>query len=415
MGFTYVHVDSAKQRTKQHHRSEIEVNLLNPIQNCVGMRLLNFSIGNEFFNAIDGNDSVTILFFKQSTTPSDDVASMTLVLPHRFYTHVELVTELNKQVAIAGRSFRAYTYNSTYGFYQTAVVPSVTIAMEIEFSTNTSALTQALDGSIDTDNVGEYTKIRVQADSASVAYNRAILFHANNLTFQSSILHRLGFQRTQVMTFNTDDKRSDESIMAFLTATKPLAAFGGGSTGTFFSTRTQGALTIRQSIDWTDHNQFQTITQRDEGTAYLVFTPTASSILNSGEYPHYKLSSHKCFETLESVNVDCDLINDSQILQFGQKQTQLTQILAKINVDVSHGSWINWSGQSEEYYHSLEGQSIKKFNLFLNHGKTYERILTTESREWTATVVFETRDQIVDNNIRQLEALEQSQFVKKFT
>ena len=410
MGFTYVHVDSAKQRTKRHHRSEIEVNLLNPIQNCVGMRLLNFSIGNEFFNAIDGNDSVTILFFKfNEASPSDDVASMTLVLPHRFYTHSELVIELNKQVSLAGRRFRSHTYSSVYGEYDIAPIPNITIAMEIEFMTNNSVLTEALDGSIDTDNVGEYTKIRIKADSASVSYNRAILFHANNLTFQSSILHRLGFQRTQVMTFNTDDKRSDESIMAFLTATKPLAA------STFFSTRTQGALTIRQSIDWVDHNDFDTITQRDEGTAYLVFTPTASTILNTGEYPHYKLSSHKCFETLESVNVDCDLINDSQILQFGQKQTQLTQILAKINVDVSHGSWINWSGQSEEYYHSLEGQSIKKFKLFLNHGKTYERILTNESREWTATIVFETRDQIVDNNIRQLEALEQSQYVKKFT
>jgi hypothetical protein len=41
-------------------------------------------------------------------------------------------------------------------------------------------------------------------------------------------------------------------------------------------------------------------------------------------------------------------------------------VRAPFNVDVRHGSWINWSGQSEEHFHSLEGQTVKKFELFLS-------------------------------------------------
>jgi hypothetical protein len=59
---------------------------------------------------------------------------------------------------------------------------------------STSSLT-AIDGVVQDDTPGEYTRLRIKADSTSQLYNRAVLFHPNDSTFQASIVHRLGYQK----------------------------------------------------------------------------------------------------------------------------------------------------------------------------------------------------------------------------
>ena len=408
MPFHYVHVDSAKGKNPHHSRSEVDINLLKPIQNVVGMKLLDFSIGNEFFNCIEGNQTFTILLFKAgssggSTVPTTDVGVINLTIPIAFYTHSELIAELNKQYEATGGECQQFTVNTVSFQYETA---TTTVAHNNDIVFSVTSNNPAVDASGETAVVdGEYTKIQISAGGAN-SYNRAVLYHQSFRTFQSSLIHRLGFTESNVLINKMDDYVS--IIDGIHNMLGYHNKYDSGSR-TFF----QGGF----CLSWNHLYSQDELGYVAEGDSYLVFktsqrTPTP---VDSREYPHFKISTFKCFENIEALNVSCDLlIDDSQTFEFGEMYTHVSNILARINVNVSHGSFLTYSGGSqEEYYHNLDGRDIKKFRLTLHHGKTNKIINRKEARDWTATILFETKDEISQKNINQTIALQLQEWEKK--
>jgi hypothetical protein len=407
MPFHYVHVDSAKGKNPQHSRSEVDINLLKPIQNVIGMKLLDFSIGNEFFNCIEGNQTFTILLFKAgsdggTTPPNTDVGVINLTIPIAFYTHTELIAELNKQYAATTGFCQQFSVNPTSEQYDVSTT-SVAHNNDIIFSVTSNNPEVDIYG--DTAAIdGEYTKIQISASSATL-FNRAVLYHQSFKTFQSSLVHRLGFTAENVLINNMEEHVSIlggiQNMLGYhKTESESRYFFFDGS-----------------CLTWNHLFNQEELVYVAEGGSYLVFKTThrTPTPVDSREYPHFKISTFKCFENIEAINISCDLlIDDSQTFQFGEMYTHISNTLARINVNVSHGSFLTYSGGSqEEYYHNLDGRDIKKFRLTLHHGKTNKIINRKEARDWTATILFETKDEISQKNINQTIALQLQEWEKK--
>jgi hypothetical protein len=156
MGYEYITVDS-KHRKYHERKSEIQVNLSSPILHAKSVRCVAFSSPNEFYNVLEGNNSITIVVYNLNNNTSTQ-ASYTI--PPALYSIDDLIAKLNIE-------------------FQTPV------------SSTTAVLTRLSSG-----------KVQIQMTHATNQNKRAIIYYPNigktNDPFFQSIIYRLGFGRSQI-------------------------------------------------------------------------------------------------------------------------------------------------------------------------------------------------------------------------
>ena len=194
MGFEYVYIDS-KDRKYHETKSEMLVNLTQPIHHAKSVRVVSFSAANEFHNVIDGNTSFSVQVHNLNTNQKSAIKNY--VLGAGLYSLTDMITALNAL------------------FVADPVVEGT--------SNTTLTLTLLASGKVSLQIVGDGTNTD----------KRAILYYPRNGQFSNSIVHRLGFSREQVF----DDPS--------LTITK------SGAITTVFYTNTKGtSVSIEESL-WT--------------------------------------------------------------------------------------------------------------------------------------------------------------------
>ena len=182
-------------------------------------------------------------------------------------------------------------------------------------------------------------KISMQVIHAGTHKKRVVISHANDMTFFTSLIHRLGFSRKQVA--------------------NPLVL----------------------------HNEyFRGVSEGGGIVVYVKITPTSTGVLESSIYPgsipflywkgnnvvndNTRISNFIGYESIgQHVYVKSSLVNDFQTtFRHGTSNhvsTKSENVLQKINVNSSIYSYIHFDNRYESFTHQLSGTPINSFDIYI--------------------------------------------------
>ena len=161
MGIQYVHLDS-RNRMPDQATSRMHVNLSAPIPKCVSMEVSSFSVANEFYNCVDGNNDLVII--TQNNQQTALLISVYTVTPG-FFTIDEIIADIQEQIDAEGGVLNQDPATRL-------VISHDSITDKVVFSFNGS---------------NRY---------------RAAIYSPNTDNFFNSVAHRLGFSRQQVIDYH---------------------------------------------------------------------------------------------------------------------------------------------------------------------------------------------------------------------
>jgi hypothetical protein len=268
-------------------------------------------------------------------------------IPVGLYTITQLVDALN--VAAAANPF--------------GTVGSTTLAPEFRLSTA--------------------NKVSITCSSTGTGIRRYVLYSSQ---FHNSIVHRLGFSKSQVFTpefdsraqFDFDTPSNGDSM------TLPGNLFTRGSSG--------GTTTVL--IDGQPEDNWHGVLGRPLvwKTDGIGETKTGNNV-GFEAYQHLLLKSSLVNQDVESIFKQSD----------GIVLSKSDPILQKIETNVSLYSYLHWNaGLVQPFVHTLSGKIIQSFNLTLTDDAG-EPFGVDEAKHWSAVLRFETaeqNDQVTRENSR---------------
>ncbi len=349
MGFEYVYVDS-KDRKYHENKSSMLVNLSEPIMHPKSVRVVSFSVPNEFYNVIDGNTSFSARVYNVNTNNKSPIKNY--VLGAGLYSLTEMITALN-------------------ALFQTDKI--------VEGGSNTTlTLTLLANGKVSLNIVGDGTN----------THKRAILYYPRDGQFQNSIAHRLGFGRFQVF----DDADVDGANLLVGNGASPPVV----------------------SVNYTNSKGITTTTPETSWTGALIWTSsTTDATLNTrtGNFIGYESRCPHLFLKSDLVNDFHTTYRDSGTDQVMTKQDS---ILQKIQNNVNIYSYLHYrSSMTEAFVHELSGaKPITHFTVSLtdDHGNLLEE---NSFRNFTAVLLFETHENLATMRMNEqtIEANQRSIFL----
>jgi hypothetical protein len=347
MGFKYLLIDSQaadKTTLTSPYNPRLDIRLDHPIENAIGVQLMSFSSPNDNYNVRAGNDRFESMLYNFSPAVPF-IEKRSYQIPVGLYTITQLVDALN--VAAAANPFG------------TGGSPTLTPVFRL-LTTNKVSITCSFTG----------TGIR-----------RYVLYSSN---FHNSIVHRLGFSKSQVFTpefdsraqFDFDTQTGGDSM------TLPGNLFTRGSSG--------GATTVlingQPEDNW--HNSLgRPLVWKTDGAG------ETKSGTNVGfeAYQHLLLKSSLVNQDVESIFKQSD----------GIVLSKSDPILQKIETNVALYSYLHWqAGAIEPFVHTLSGKIIQSFSLTLTDDSG-EPFGIDEAKHWSAVLRFETannNDQVTREN-----------------
>ena len=342
--YEYVYVDS-KDRKYHEDKSEILVNLSKPIMHPKSVRLVSFSVPNEFYNVIDGNTSFSARVYNVNNNTKSAIKNY--VLAAGLYSLVDMITALN------------------------ALFQSDKIT---EGGTNTTLTLNLLaSGKVSLNIVGDGVN----------THKRAILYYPRDNQFNNSIVHRLGFSRSQVF----DDPDIDGANLLVGNGVSPPIV-------TVNYTNSKGVTTSTPETSWTGALIWVSST-----TDTNLNTKTGNFIGYESRCPHLFLKS--------------DLVKDFQATYrdngTDQVMTKQDHILQKIQNNVNIYSYLHYrSSLTEAFIHELSGaKPITHFTVSLtdNNGNLLE---DNSFRNFSCVLLFETHENVATMRMNE-QVIEQSQ------
>jgi hypothetical protein len=320
-----INSEAADQTTATRpYNPTLEINLNQPIEKATSMQLMSFSTSNDFFNIRAGGGRNTfscMLYTLPGVNPL--IERKTYTLDTGLFTIQEIVNTLNAKAA------------------------------ESPFNTMTPVFTLLASN-----------KVQITASSTGTQTRRFVLYSDSNFT--NSIVHRLGFNVSQVFT------RQFSPEAAFDFRDIPGAAP-------------------------------RLITLAADGIVYILSTPEATWSALGGNALIWKTNgvgdskngNNIGFENYMYVLMKCSLVsNDFQSIVKQQDGTILAQsdnVLQKIETTTSTYSYLHWgaSGLNQPFTHNLSGKNIQSFSLTLTDDQG-NPFLVNESKHWTCVIRFET-------------------------
>jgi len=373
MGIEYVNIDT-QWLQNTNNRSEYEIHLEKSIKDAYSMRLSSFSTANDMFNVDGSNDTFQIIMKLKADAAVPDATTpyfLTATIAHGFYTQEQLHTAIRYSIR-----------------KNDAVTPIVIDANGIEEEDDGNPISFVVRNSngeqvIFTHNPSfdikvtatGHTHIELKTTSNAPANNGVkwgfLAFKIDGVSFQHSILHRLGFGEHQVYVYEnlTNDFKVNDTIVVH-----PLR--GGRS-------RVVALGAVGPQKDFT-----------------FDMKSTADS--------HTKVANHLPVETYEAILIECDLVNDFQITTPNYSSIRKTEhrpILARIPITVNRASWVHWTSvTNEDYSHELSTPEINSFKIRIlkdSHDQFYENT----HKPFNLTLQFNTRTNKALNNIQSYDAV----------
>jgi hypothetical protein len=335
MGFKYLLIDSqaADQTTlTSPYNPRLDIRLDHPIENAISVQLMSFSSPNDNYNVRAGNDRFESMLYNFSpVVPVIEKSS--LQIPVGLYTITQLVDALN--LASAANP-----------------IPNLTPEFRLTAS----------------------NKVSITCSSTGTGIRRYVLYSSN---FHNSIVHRLGFSKSQVFTPEFDsraqfdfDTPSDGDSM-----TAPGRLFTVG-------TPSGGAATVL--IDGQPENNWHGALGR----------PLVWKTDGVGET---KVGTNVGFEAYQHLLLKSSLVNQDVESIFKQSNgivlSKSDPILQKIETNVSLFSYLHWNaGLVTPFVHTLSGKIIQSFSLTLTDDAN-QPFGIDEAKHWSAVLRFETANQ----------------------
>jgi len=334
MGFKYLLIDSqaADQTTlTSPYNPRLDIRLDHPIENAIGVQLMSFSSPNDNYNVRAGNDRFESMLYNFSPAVPN-IEKSSYQIPVGLYTITQLVDALN--VAAAANPFANMT-------------PVFRL-----LTTN---------------------KVSITCSSTGTGIRRYVLYSSN---FHNSIVHRIGFSKSQVFTPEFDSRaRFDfDTLSGGDSMTLPGNLFTRGSSG--------GTATVL--IDGQPENNWHGALGR----------PLVWKTDGAGDT---KTSNNVGFEAYQHLLLKSSLVNQDVESIFKQSDgiilSKSDPILQKIETNVSLYSYLHWNaGLVQPFVHTLSGKIIQSFSLTLTDDAGVEFGIN-ESKHWSAVLRFETADQ----------------------
>jgi hypothetical protein len=195
MGFKYLLIDSqaANQLTSiAPYKPQLDIRLDHPIENAIGVQLMSFSSPNDYYNVRAHADKFQCMLYNLGGV-TESIERKSYTIPTGLYTITQLVDALN-----------AAATASPFSGTGTAVLTPV-------FSLLAS------------------NKVAINCSSTGTGTRRFVLFSSS---FHNSIVHRLGFSKSQVFTEEFDSKAGDDffvrnSVDSQLISTRLFHSSGG--------------------------------------------------------------------------------------------------------------------------------------------------------------------------------------------
>jgi hypothetical protein len=329
MGYEYVYVDS-KDRKYHEEKSEITVTMSQPILHAKSVKVVSFSVPNEFYNVIDGNNSFSARVYNVNNNTKSAIKNY--VLGAGLYSLIDMVTALN-------------------ALFQADKLT--------EGGTNTTLTLNLLaSGKVSLNIVGDGVN----------THKRAILYYPRNGQFQNSIAHRLGFSRSQVF----DDPDIDGANLLVGNGVSPPVV-------TVNYTNSKGITTSTPESSWTG--------------ALIWVSSTTDTNLNTktGNFIGYESRCPHLFLKSDLVKDFHSTYRDNGTDQVMTKQEN---ILQKIQNDTNIYSYLHFRGNTDAFVHEISGSKpITHFNLSLtdDHGNLLE---DNSFRNFSCVLLFETHENI---------------------
>ena len=336
MGFKYLLIDSqtADQTTlTSAYNPRLDIRLDHPIENAISVQLLSFSSPNDYYNVRAQADRFeSMLYNFSASTPF--IEKRSYQIPVGLYTITQLVDALN--VAANADPFG------------TVASPTL-IPVFALLSTN---------------------KVSITCSSAGASIRRYVLYSSK---FHNSIVHRIGYSKTQVFTPEFDSRaRFDYDT--------PTDGDSMTVPGRLF-TRGGAAIVL---IDG----------QSEENWHGTLGKPLVWKTNNVGEI---KTGNNVGFEAYQNLLLKSSLVNQDVESIFKQSNgivlSKSDPILQKIETNVGLYSYLHWNaGLVTPFLHTLSGKIIQSFSLTLTDDAG-EPFGVDEAKHWSAVLRFETAEQ----------------------
>jgi hypothetical protein len=337
MGFKYLLIDSQiadRTTLTSPYNPRLDIRLDHPIENAISVQMMSFSSPNDYYNVRSNNDKFESMLYNYSVAVPF-IERRSYQIPIGLYTITQLVDALN--VAAAADPFG------------TPASPTLTPQFSL-LSTNRVAIT---------------------CSSAGAGIRRFTLYSAN---FHNSIVHRIGFAKSQVFTPEFDSRAFDDfnavnSVGNSINSPGKLFGVGSGSTV---------LIDGRPEDEW-------------HGTLGKPLVWKTNSV---GET---KTGNNVGFEAYQNLLLKSSLVNQDVESIFKQPDGTVVSksdpILQKIETNVSLYSYLHWNaGLVQPFVHTLSGKIIQSFSLTLTDDAGVEFGID-EAKHWSAVLRFETAEQ----------------------
>ena len=161
MGIEYIHIDS-RNRSADEFSSKTQINLSNPITKAVSVEVSSFSVANELYNVVEGNNTLQII---TQDNASSAISISKYTVNSNFYTIDDMLANIQAQIDANG----GYLNNDAN---TRLVITHDSITDKVHFTFSGS------------------NRIR------------ACIYYPDNDGFHNSIAHRMGFSRSQIINTN---------------------------------------------------------------------------------------------------------------------------------------------------------------------------------------------------------------------
>ena len=376
MGLEYVLIRS-ENRGHIHADSQIDVHLSKPIENAVSCKMTSLSIANDFYNVHTGNNKFTILSY--SRVKEDPPWKSTVEIPAGFYSVIAM-----KDAVLA-------SLQDAFGMGSTPAAGLLNDNMtEVEFSVSTEG----------------YCQITMKNVSATTNAWRCVLFHPSNHTFKTSIVHRLGFSRQQVSAYAYDDLMYLDETGEYSGTEKNRARYLLKPQYKRDVLDTRFRKRDPDHVIYSESNRELSIQEDDSRVPFIFWVPWFTQ-------KQVRKAHHIGFETDPCLYVRSNLVNHFQVTNLvdGVSTSQSDSILAKVEIAVNRGSWIQHNANNTDIVHALNGSTISEFTVALSDysGRNF---MHNHYKDFSLILEFETlNNDLVNRN--SIKALRREMFLKK--
>lgn len=348
MGKHYVHIDSHDKAIHERD-SKMTIYLNPPLHNVHSVQVKRFSIANELFNILEGNNELEFVIFKYSTV-TEGVGA-----PPSVTSHTKVIVEFPPGL---------YTTQEMVDFFNTDIGDPKHTSNRNDVTISMALLAN--------------NKVQIRAESNHNAIRHMIIHCPTPELFKTSVAHRLGFSSEQLVFSHSQS----ETIL------------------NTFITRYNDPTKYFMALD------FEGSEVRDTETSYLLWRT------HDAAGGRFRVSNNIGFETYPFIHiVSNELSKHSQKTNktTGGAVTIPCNILQTVQISGNMFDWIHLYGNMGITEHMIDGRTIHHFDIGLadNIGNLFQQ---SHYKDFSLELEFTTTDEAEEKNKEAIDTMVRQTF-----